>query len=103
MDAKEAIEYFQFVVKMGEFYCPSEPLNAYKLAVEALEKVPTLEAENARLRERETPKKPTKDGRCYKCTCDYPLYSGKAFANREKFCSRCGQAIDWSSDKNVKE
>lgn len=98
MDAKEAITGIKILCAIST---SSKKMNdAINEAISALEKVETLEAENARLREKETPKEPTKDGRCYKCTCGYPLYSGKAFANREKFCSRCGQAIDWSSDKN---
>lgn len=100
MDAKEAIEYLnKQKTDCANSYGDNRVIECYKTAISALEKVPVLEVENARLREKETPKEPTKDGRCYKCTCGYPLYSGKAFANREKFCSRCGQAIDWSSDK----
>lgn len=52
MNAKEALRYFHFVVTLGRAYYPnSEEFKAHELAIEALEKVETLEAENARLKE----------------------------------------------------
>lgn len=100
MDAKEALRYFNFVVTLGRAYYPnSEAFKAYELAVEALEKVETLEAENARLREKETPKEPysqewaefdTKEG---VCNC------GWLIRDSQRYCPDCGQKLDWSSDK----
>lgn len=57
MDAKEAIEFLKgilFILNSGEtVILPSASLkvkNANNLAIEALEKVPVLEAENAKLK-----------------------------------------------------
>ena len=102
MDAKEALRYFNFVVTLGRAYYPnSEAFKAYELAVEALEKVETLEAENARLREKETPKEPryVKEGYAYCPICgdNVNQWFGDEFISY-KFCPNCGQPI-----KNDKE
>ena len=107
MDAKEALRYFHFVVTLGRAYYPnSEDFKAHELAVEAFKKVETLEAENARLREKETPKEPiyVKEGDAYCPICGDSVnaWLGDEFISDEfisyKFCSNCGQAI-----KNDKE
>ena len=102
MDAKEAIEYFkevEFIDKWG----PDEAGNGDSLikqandarltAISALEKVETLEAENARVRERETPKEhgPVSWNidrwsiHCPSC--------GAEIDDDSDFCKWCGQAI----------
>lgn len=99
MDAKEALKYFNFVVTLGRAYYPnSEAFKAHELAVEAFEKVEALEAENARLRERETPKEHGQVSwnidrwsmHCPSC--------GAEIDDDSDFCKWCGQAI-----KNDKE
>ena len=80
--------------------------NAIDIALSALAKVETLEAENARLREKETPKEPryVKEGDAYCPICGDSVnaWLGDEFISDEfisyKFCSNCGQAI-----KNDKE
>ena len=107
MDAKEAIRI------LGKMY-KAQPINerlsienaALSTAISALEKVETLEAENARLREKETPKEPryVKEGDAYCPICGDSVnaWLGDEFISDEfisyKFCSNCGQAI-----KNDKE
>ena len=95
MDAKEAIE---ILAKMQN-YDTKRNVEALEIAISALEKVPVLEAENARLREKETPKEPTNKrywhggllgAKCPNCQ--------KTVGGYEKFCINCGQAI-----KNDKE
>lgn len=55
MDAKEATEavktlkQMQIQLLLRRYYCEPFEHRALKLAIEALEKVPVLEAENARL------------------------------------------------------
>ena len=108
MDTKEALRYFNFVVTLGRAYYPnSEAFKAHELAVEALEKVPTLEAENARLREKETPKEPImKEGNnrdlfCSICGARVSDVADRIINsdNLQKYCGVCGQLLDWSSDK----
>ena len=107
MDAKEAIERLKNYPKdsitgTGKLVLSSE----IELAISALEKVETLEAENARLREKETPKEPryVKEGDAYCPICGDSVnaWLGDEFISDEfisyKFCSNCGQAI-----KNDKE
>lgn len=102
MDAKEAIK---ILAKMQN-YDSKENVEALEIAIEALEKVETLEAENARLREKETPKEPryVKEGDAYCPICGDSVnaWLGDEFISDEfisyKFCSNCGQAI-----KNDKE
>ena len=109
MDAKEALRYFNFVVTLGRAYYPnSEEFKAHELAVEAFEKVETLEAENARLKEKETPVKiRTETEGIYEPYDDVPvgrkvnLYCGKCgkpLTAYHDYCYWCGQAI-----KNDKE
>ena len=99
MNAKEAIEYLQkttiiFSRQSGK----SLWQEAHKMAISALEKVETLEAENARLREKETPKKPVD----YKCPCcgESVFLETRAgwyqVEHHLKVCEKCGQKIDWS-------
>ena len=102
MDAKEAIN---ILAKMQN-YDSKRNVEALELAISALEKVETLEAENARLREKETPKEPryVKEGDAYCPICGDSVnaWLGDQFISDEfisyKFCSNCGQAI-----KNDKE
>ena len=108
MDAKEAIVeltkmlYYENYV----FNCiadDNEPetvevqrnIKSLQLAISALEKVETLEAENARLREKETPKKPKYINNGCNCQCcDRRLPDAIL-----QCCPYCGQRIDWTSDK----
>ena len=103
MDAKEAIEYLQkttiiFSRQSGQ----SLWQEAHKMAISALEKVETLEAENARLRERETPKEPINKEMELMCpNCNEVLMIECDFGQEismPKHCWACGQAI-----KNDKE
>ena len=102
MDAKEAIN---ILAKMQN-YDSKRNVAALELAISALEKVETLEAENARLREKEVPKEPryVKEGDAYCPICGDSVnaWLGDEFISDEfisyKFCSNCGQAI-----KNDKE
>ena len=96
MDAKEAIEEFNKYKSVG-FNNYAQPSGmAVMLAFEALEKVETLEAENARLREKETPKEPryVKEGDAYCPICGDNVneWLGDEFISY-KFCPDCGQAI----------
>lgn len=95
MDTKEALRYFNFVVTLGRAYYPnSEAFKAHELAVEAFKKVPTLEAENARLKEKEKPKEhgPVSwniDRWSIHCpSCDAEI------DDDSDFCKCCGQAIN---------
>ena len=99
MDAKEAIN---ILAKMQN-YDSEENVEALEKAINALEKVETLEAENARLREKETPKEPryVKEGYAYCPNCGDNVNEWLEYQNEfisYKFCSNCGQAI-----KNDKE
>ena len=101
MDAKEAIENLKNY-PMYNYYFPDTKISqATRLAISALEKVETLEAENARLREKETPKEAryVKEGYAYCPICGDNVneWLGDEFISY-KFCSNCGQAI-----KNDKE
>ena len=95
MDAKEAIEQFNKYKNAGFNNYAQPKGEAIMLAFEALEKVETLEAENARLREKETPQKPKEkpQGGIIKC----PV-CGEFINWYAHFCWNCGQAI-----KNDKE
>ena len=85
MDTKEAIERLKNYEKTlftasGKLALSIE----LEMAIEALEKLPVLEAENARLREKETPK-------------EY----GQVFWNSDRWsimCPSCGAEIDDDSD-----
>ena len=108
MDAKEALKYFDFVVTLGRAYYPnSEAFKAHELAVEAFEKVEALETENARLREKETPKRiMMKEGNnrdlfCSICGARVSDVADKIINKDtlQKYCGVCGQKLDWSSDK----
>ena len=90
MDAKEAIN---ILAKMQN-YDSKENVEALEIAISALEKVETLEAENARLKEKETPKEPVKYNNFHRCpSCEEGLLP------KQNFCDECGQKLDWSSDK----
>ena len=92
MDAKEAIN---ILAKMQN-YDSKENVEALKIAINALEKVETLEAENARLRAKEIPKEPrhVKEGHAYCPTCGDNVneWLGDEFIYY-KYCGNCGQAI----------
>ena len=91
MDAQEAIKYLKsmlFLVDMSG--STLKAIAANQMAISALEKVETLEAENARLRERETP--------IIKNNRDCPCCGAVDKNIFAKFCFNCGQAI-----KNDKE
>ena len=101
MDAKEAIENLKNY-PMYNYYFPDTKISqATRLAISALEKVETLEAENARLREKETPKEPVD----YKCPCCGESVFLKTRAgwyqveHHLKVCEKCCQKIDWSSEE----
>ena len=113
MDAKEALRYFKEIefVDLGVDEAGREDPHivqareAKQAAISALEKVETLEAENVRLRERETPKEPIRKEGARLCpNCNH--YIGNlAYDSRcgytykpTNYCSGCGQAI-----KNDKE
>ena len=104
MDTKEALRYFNFVVTLGRAYYPnSEAFKAHELAVDALKKVETLETENARLKEKQTPVKiRTETEGIYEPYDDVPigrkvnLYCGKCgkpLNAYHDYCYWCGQAI----------
>ena len=103
MDAKEAIN---ILAKMQN-YDSKKNVEALDLAINALEKVETLEAENARLREKETPKEPImKEGNnrdlfCSICGARVSDVADRIINsdNLQKYCGVCGQKLDWSSDK----
>ena len=108
MDAKEAIENLKNY-PMYNYYFPDTKISqATRLAISALEKVETLEAENARLREKQTPVKiRTETEGIYEPYDDVPigrkvnLYCGKCgkpLNAYHDYCYWCGQAI-----KNDKE
>lgn len=136
MDTKEVIE---ILAKMQN-YDSKRNVEALEIAISALEKVPVLEVENARLqkyndtliadnnllrneldaqdllaheddiefaemehlkkenarlREKETPKVPVKYNNFNRCpNCEEGLLP------KQNFCDDCGQKLDWSSDKN---
>ena len=121
MDAKEAIKVVKSIKQATQDYYDrhkgfydtadakedvEKELAGINVAISALEKVETLEAENARLREKETPKEPiyVKEGDAYCPICGDSVnaWLGDQFISDEfisyKFCSNCGQAI-----KNDKE
>ena len=110
MDAKEAITelekmeaYENYVLNciadddVSETAEVQRNIKSLQLAISALEKVETLEAENARLREKETPKEAISTGywqvhRGGRLLVECPSCGGK-IGYLEKFCSECGQAI----------
>ena len=100
MDAKEAIRYMvKQKVDCATRYGDNRVMACYQMAIEALEKVETLEAENARLREKETPKEPryVKEGYAYCPNCGDNVNEWLEYQNEfisYKFCSNCGQAIN---------
>lgn len=87
MDAKDALKYLNFIIATGRVYYPdSDVFKAHELAAEALEK--------------QVPKK-LKNGLC---VCGNRPYSGRNLSINshyygECYCAKCGQKIDWSSDK----
>ena len=104
MDTKEAIKYLKsmlFTSDMSESTLKAIAVN--KMAISALEKVETIEAENARLREKETPVKiRTETEEIYEPYDDVPidrkvnLYCGKCgkpLNAYHDYCYWCGQAI----------
>ena len=99
MDAKEAIKIVKGIKRNGWWIFNKGVKTEFcEVAISALEKVETLEAENARLREKETPKEhgPVSwniDRWSIHCpSCDAEI------DDDSDFCKCCGQAI-----KNVKE
>ena len=69
------------------------------LGVEALEKVPALEAENARLREKETPKAISKRAYNFRGETVGICPNNHKVEIYDNYCHICGQKLDWSSDK----
>ena len=75
--------------------------------VEIKHKMETFEAENARLREKETPKEPImKEGNnrdlfCSICGARVSDVADRIINsdNLQKYCGVCGQKLDWLSDK----
>ena len=119
MDTKEAIRFFQQLISKVEnkepvFLLPGSSLNvqtASELAIEALEKVETLETENTILKRKEVPKVPENmfieqdlsagyivkrdiRGFCPTCSSGLLLYNGV-----HRYCPFCSQKLDWPSDK----
>ena len=100
MDAKEAIN---ILAKMQN-YDSKRNVEALELAISSLEKVETLEAENARLKEKQTPVKiRTETEGIYEPYDDVPigrkvnLYCGKCgkpLNAYHDYCYWCGQAIN---------
>ena len=107
MDAKEALKILRSHPKWCSEYPYQKCAEATDLGIEALEKVETLEAENARLREKETPKEPImKEGNnrdlfCSICGARVSDVADRIINsdNLQKYCGVCGQKIDWSTDK----
>ena len=94
MNAKEAIN---ILAKMQN-YDSKRNVEALEIAISALEKVPVLEAENARLREKETPKEHNQPRwNIDRWTINCPGCDGEIDDDSD-FCKWCGQAI-----KNDKE
>ena len=83
MDAKEAIN---ILAKMQN-YDSKRNVEALEIAISALERVPVLEAENARLREKEIPKALKMNGdwlSCPNCGCNFA-------GSIPNYCRECGQ------------
>ena len=108
MDAKEAIEYMKKARSLHvERYRDSEKIGLYNNVIDALEKVETLEAENARLRGKETPKEPImKEGNnrdlfCSICGARVSDVADRIINsdNLQKYCGVCGQKLDWKKCK----
>ena len=100
MDAKEAIEYLQkttiiFSRQSGQ----SLWQEAHKMAISALEKVETLEAENARLREKETPKAIKQRAYNFRGEEVGVCPNNHKVEIYDNYCHICGQKLDWPSDK----
>ena len=117
MDAKEAIEEIKSIKQRTQNYYDrhkdffniegtkketENELNSLSLAISALEKVETLEAENARLKEKETPKKANDQYGYYYCPQCHNQITTEVFNDETqeheyapmKFCPYCGQAIN---------
>lgn len=83
MDYKEALDQLRYEIE-EEGHC-SFIEDEMKVAFKALEK--------------QIPKKPIGKHTNYKCpVCDRRVRSGKGSSSRgvDRFCQRCGQALDWS-------
>ena len=95
MNAKEAIN---ILAKMQN-YDSKRNVEALEIAISALKKVETLEAENARLREKETAKKFIKK-QPYMSVLHCPTCNDMVSEKQAPhYCPECGQHFDWSSDK----
>ena len=95
MDAKEAIN---ILAKMQN-YDSKENVEALEIAISALEKVETLEAENARLREKETPKAIKQRAYNFRGEEVGVCPNNHKVQVYDNYCHICGQKLDWSSDK----
>ena len=83
MDAKEAIN---ILAKMQN-YDSKRNVEALEMAISALEKVPLLEAENARLREKEIPKEPIKKNLSH-------YEEGSLCIHFEHYCPVCKHLVE---------
>ena len=87
MTQQEAIEF----IKEGHGHSAQQTLRSRKMAVKALEK--------------QIPKKPyfreeegAKGYACPSCNMGVVIHLYKGGYLKEKFCSSCGQALDWSEN-----
>lgn len=80
--------------------------------IELLARINKLEQENEELREREIPKKPNidyviDDTYCFCPVCGHLIIelkmingaNGNLFKKDNSFCSKCGQALNWSDEE----
>ena len=99
MDAKEAIYHAKEALEQCEKKTAYKQAEFYKVAIEALEKVETLEAENAKLKEKEIPKEPICEDYAFKCPSCKSNLSLKESDDGDYFhadyCTDCGQKICW--------
>ena len=99
MDAKEAIENLKNY-PMYNYYFPDTKISqATRLAISALEKVETLEAENVRLREKETPKAIKQRAYNFRGEEVGVCPNNHRVQVYDNYCHICGQKLDWASDK----
>lgn len=103
MDAKEAKEAKEAIKTLRQmkiqYFCELFEHRALTLGAEALEKVPVLEAENERLREKETPKAISKRTYNFRGEEVGICPNNHKVAIYDNYCPICGQKLDWSSDK----
>lgn len=95
MDVKEALMMAIENLQTNSIWYEKDTQRDIDIVCNTAKRVETLKAENARLREKETPKVPVKYNNFHICpNCEEVLLP------KQNFCDECGQKLDWSSDKN---